>query len=312
VNAVGLCDCRPPNYARSAGSVRVEGGAADPRELPNAFQIRAGANYFGALRIPMLAGRAFTGADRAGGPLVVVVSRTFAHRHLSTDPARAIGRRVSFGGDEWRTVVGVVDDVRYNGLGAPADPVVYFPFTQDPFLGMEMFVRTSGDPLRIVPAVRRAVLDVDAELPISRVATVEADIATSIAGERFNTTVLTIFAALAFVLAAVGIYGVVAYGVTQRRHEMGVRIALGAQRRDVLRLVIARALRPVWFGVVLGLGAAMAATRVARGLLYGTSPTDPATYAAVAVLLLSVAALAAYAPGRRAATADPVAALRAE
>jgi putative ABC transport system permease protein len=260
----------------------------------------------------VLAGRAFTGADRPGAPPVVVVSRTFARRHLTSDPAGAVGRRLSFGSEEWRTIVGVADDVRYNGLAAPVDPVVYFPFAQDPFLGMEMFVRTAGDPLRVVPAIRRAVLDVDAELPISRVTALEAGIADSIAGDRFNTTVLTIFAALAFSLAAVGIYGVVAYGVTQRRHEMGVRIALGAQRRDVLRLVVGRALRPVWLGVFVGLGAAVIATRAAERLLYGTSPSDPATYATVASLLVAVAVLAAYAPGRRAAAADPVAALRAE
>jgi predicted permease len=312
VHAVGLCDCRPPSYARSAGSVRIEGGTTDPRELPNAFQIRAGANYFGAMRIPVLAGRAFSAADRAGAPLVVVVNRAFVRRYLTTEPASAVGRRVSFGGDDWRTIVGVVDDVRYSGLAAPADPTVYSPFAQDPFVGMEMFVRTGGDPLRVVPAIRRAVLEVDPELPISRVAAVEADLAKSIAGDRFNTAMLALFAAVAFALAVIGIYGVVAYGVTQRRHEMGVRIALGAQRGDVVRLVVTRALRPVTAGVVIGLAAAVAATRVAQGLLYGTSPHDPVTYGLVAVLLLGVGGLAAYAPSRRAASADPVSALRAE
>lgn len=312
VQAVGLCDCRPPSYGRSAGSVRLEGGGTDPREFPNAFQLRAGANLFGTLRIPVLAGRVFTTADRIGAPLVVVVNRTFATRYLSRDPASAVGRRLSFGDTVMRTIVGVVDDVRYNGLAAPADPVVYFPFAQDPFLGMEMFVRTTGDPMQVVPAVRRAVLDVDAELPISRVSAVETDVATSISGERFNTAMLALFAAVAFALAVVGIYGVVAYGVTQRRHEMGVRIALGAQRRDVVRLVVGRALRPVSVGIVIGLAAAVAVTRVAQGLLYGTSPHDPGTYAAVAAMLLGVGAVAAYAPSRRAAAADPVSALRAE
>jgi putative ABC transport system permease protein len=312
VQAVGLCDCRPPRYARSAGSVSIEGGTTDPRELPNPFQIRVGANYFGALRIPVLAGRGFSARDRAGSPLVVVVSRAFARRHLSLEPAGAIGRRVSFAGDDWRTVVGVVDDVRYDGLAAPIEPVVYYPFAQDPFLGMEMFVRTTGDPLRVVSAVRRGVLDVDPELPISRVSAVDADLAKSIAGDRFNTAMLALFAGIAFLLAVVGIYGVVAYGVTQRRHEMGVRIALGAQRRDVIQLVVARALRPVTAGVAIGLAAAVMATRVAQGLLYETSPHDPVTYAAVALLLLVVGALAAYAPSRRAARADPVPALRAE
>jgi predicted permease len=312
VQAVGLCDCRPPSYGRSAGAVAIEGGATDPRETPNAYTLRAGVNFFSALRIPVLAGRAFTPADREGGPLVVVVSRVFAQRHVAKDPAGAVGRRLSFGGDDLRTIVGVVGDVHYSGLAEPADPVVYFPFAQDPFLGMEMFVRTIGDPMDVVPAVRRAVLDIDAELPVSRVAAVGDDLAASIAGERFNTTLLALFGGVAFALAVVGIYGVVAYGVAQRRHEMGVRIALGAQRHDVVRLVVVRALRPVLVGVAVGLGAAVAATRVVQGLLYGTSPNDPLTYGGVALLLLAVGAAAAYAPSRRAAAADPVSALRAE
>ena len=312
VQAVGLCDCRPPSYGRSAGSVAVEGGTTDPRETPNAYTLRAGASLFAALRIPVLAGRTFTPIDRDGSPLVVVVSHTFAQRHLARDPGAAVGRRLSFGGDDLRTVVGVVGDVRYSGLAEPPDPVVYFPFAQDPFVGMEMFVRTAGDPMRVIPAVRRAVLEVDPELPISRISAVEADVAQSIASERFNTTLLALFGAVAFALAVVGIYGVVAYGVTQRRHEMGVRIALGAQRRDVVRLVVGRALRPVGAGVAIGLVVAIGVTRVAQGLLYGTSAHDPATYAAVALTLLSVGAVAAYAPSRRAARADPVSALRAD
>jgi putative ABC transport system permease protein len=314
VRAVGLCDCRPPSHGRTAGSVRVEGGATDVREQPNAYQLRAGADYFGTLRIPVLAGRAFTAADRTGPAQTVIVSRAFARRHLGAGPdgARAVGRRIAFGSDDWWTVVGVVGDVPYSGLAAPIDPVVYYPFERYPFVGMELFVRTAGDPASVVASVRRAVLEIDPELPITRVATLDETLAQSVAGERFNTLTLGLFAALAFALAAIGIYGVVAYGVTQRRHEIGVRIALGAQRRDVVRLVVMRALRPVAAGVVVGLAAAVAATGAVRGLLYGTSPHDPATYAAVATLLLAVAALAAYAPGRRAAGADPVAALRAE
>ncbi|MDQ3950800.1 MAG: ABC transporter permease, partial [Gemmatimonadota bacterium] len=314
VRSVGLCDCRPPSYGRTAGSVRVEGGATDDRELPNAYQLRAGADYFGTLRIPVLAGRAFTAADRTGPTQTVIVSRTFARGHLGAGPdgAGAVGRRIAFGSDDWWTVVGVVGDVPYSGLAAPIDPVVYYPFERYPFVGMELFVRTDGDPASVVTSVRRAVLEIDRELPITRVATLDEALAESIAGERFNMLTLGLFAALAFVLAAVGIYGVVAYGVVQRRHEIGVRIALGAQRRDVIGLVVGRALRPVGVGVVIGLAAAGAETRVAQGMLYGVSPGDPATYATVAALLVAVAAAAAYTPGRRAARADPVEALRAE
>jgi ABC-type antimicrobial peptide transport system permease subunit len=164
----------------------------------------------------------------------------------------------------------------------------------------------------VVPSVRQAVLALDPELPLARVATLDDAVTASTASARFNSSLLSAFAALAFALAAVGIYGVVAYGVARRRQEMGVRIALGAQAGNVVRMVVGGALRPVLVGVVVGLLAAAAAARVLERLLYGTSAHDPVTYAAVAALLVAVAALAAYAPGRHAATADPLLALRGE
>jgi putative ABC transport system permease protein len=315
VLAVGLCDCLPPDMVRSAGSVRLEGRTADAAAaLPVVDQIRVGANYFGALRVPVVAGRAFTETDRADAPAVAVVSETFARRHLAGGArgAGALGQRVSLDDEHWLTVVGVVADVHHDGLAAPADPALYVPFSQDPFPGMNLFVRTAGEPLDVVPSVRRAVLQLDPELPLARVATLDAVVAASVAGARFNTSLLAAFAALAFVLAAVGIYGVVAYGVTQRRQEMGVRIALGAPGAAVVRLVVGHALRPVWLGVGVGLAAAAGGARVLERLLYGTSAHDPRTYAVMAALLVGVAALAAYAPGRRAATADPLLALKGE
>ncbi len=314
VQTAGLCDCMPPNDVRQSGSFRVNGGSSVPAELPVANQIRVGGNYFAAVNIPVLAGRAFTERDRPDAPPVAIVNETLARRYLlgGAGGAGAIERRVLFDGERWLTVVGVVADVHYAGAAEPVEPAVYVPFAQDPFVGMYMFLRTTGEPLAVLPSVRSAVLALDPELPLSFVRTLEAYVGDSITQARFNMAVVTLFAALAFGLAAIGIYGVVAYGVARGRHEMGVRMALGAQRNDLLRLVVGRALRPAVVGVVVGLGAAVFATRALDRLLFGTSPRDPMTYGAVAVALLAVAAFAAYLPGRRGAAADPLTALRSE
>jgi predicted permease len=304
----------PPDRVRQSGSVLVDD--ADPAATrPVVEQTRADAGYFAALGVPVLAGRAFTDADRQGAPLVAVVNETFARRLLGVrgDPSGAVGRRLAIWGDSsWMTVVGVARDVRYAGLASPVEPAVYYHFAQDPFAGMFLFVRTGGDPLRLTAAVQRAVLAIDPELPVTQVRTLDARVTESIAAPRFQTTLLALFGALALALAVVGVYGVVAYGVAQRRREMGVRLALGARQSDVLRLVVAGALRPVWLGVALGLAGAAAGARVLGRFAYGTSVREPVTYAAVALLLVAVAAVASWVPARRAARADPVAALRAD
>jgi putative ABC transport system permease protein len=321
VAAVGLCDCMPPESVRQAGSVVIEGG--EPDAPPTVDQIRAGANYFGALRIPVRVGRAFTAADRAGGPLVAVVNEAFARRHLAAGAgaaglSRVVGRRVATVEGRWLTVVGVVADVRYGGLAAAPRPALYYPLAQDPFPGMNLFARVVGrdgrtaDALELLPAVRRAVAEIDPEIAVARVATLDAVVHDAVARPRFQAAVLATFAALALTLAAVGVYGVVAYGVTQRRREVSVRLALGARPVDVLRQVVARALRPVWIGAAAGLAAAAASARVLAGVVYDTDVREPATYVAVAATLLAAATLAAYLPARRAAAEDPAGALRGD
>ena len=314
VQAVGLCDCLPPNLVRSTTSLFVDGGPRTTGELPLVNAVRVGANYFGALRIRVLAGRGFTAADRAGAPDVSVVNRTLATRLLRAGHSgtTALGRRLSYDGTNWVTVVGVVDDVHYEGLATPVMPAVYTPIAQFPEPGNTLFVRTSGEPLAIVPAIRRVLAGVDPETAPSYIESLEGTFSDAVAGERFNAALLGAFAAIAFVLAAVGIYGVVAYGVTQRRREMGVRIALGARGADVVRMVVLRSLRPVLAGVALGLLAAAASARVLQRMLYGTSAHDVSVYALVTVGLIGVAVAAAWIPGRRAAGADPMLVLRGD
>jgi len=314
VQAVGLCDCLPPNQVRSTTSLFIDGGPRETRDLPLVNAVHAGANYFGALRIAIVTGRAFTSADRLGAAPVVVVNRALAVKLLGATKTgtEALGKRVSLNGTTWRTVVGVVADVHYEGLATAVMPAVYTPVAQDPEPGQNLMVRTAGEPMAVVPAVRRIIAGIDPEVAPSYVASLNAAMAESLTTERFTTLLLGAFAAVAFVLAAVGIYGVVAYGVAQRRREMGVRIALGARGADVVRMVVGRSLRPVLVGVAIGLAVAVASARVLQGMLYGTSVHEPAVYAIVSVALIAVGAAAAWMPGRRAASADPMVALRGD
>ena len=311
IQAVGLCDCLPPTDVRTTTSLVLEGQSRPSGELPLVNAIRVGGSYFAALRIRVLGGRAFTSADRFGAPAVAVVNRALAVKLLGSSP-EALGKRISYDGSNWVTIVGVVDDVHYEGLATPVMPAVYTPLAQWPEPGYNLIVRTAGEPMTVVPATRRVIAGVDPEVAPSFISSLESTITNSLAGDRFNSGLLGMFAAIAFVLAAVGIYGVVAYGVTQRQREMGVRIALGAQGGDVVRMVVARSLRPVLVGVVLGLLVASASVRVLQRMLYGTSIHEIDVYVLVTIGLIGVAALAAWLPGRRAAGADPMTVLRGE
>jgi putative ABC transport system permease protein len=314
VQSVGLCDCLPPTQVRTTTSLFIDGESRGDAARPLVNAIRVGGRYFGALGIRVLTGRAFTSADRFGAPAVGIVNRTLAVKLLHTDASgsAALGRRVSYDGSNWATIVGVVDDVHYDGLAATVMPGIYTPLAQQPEPGYNLIVRTAGEPMTLVPAIRRVIAGTDPEIAPSFIASLEGAITDSLAGERFNSALLGAFAGIAFVLAAVGIYGVVAYGVSQRQREMGVRIALGAQGADVVRMVVAESLRPVLVGVAFGLLAAAASTRVLQRMLYGTSVHELDVYLLVPLALVVVAAAAAWLPGRRAAGADPMAALRAE
>jgi putative ABC transport system permease protein len=314
VESVGLCDCLPPAQVRTTTSLFVEGASRTSGELPLVHSVRVGGSYFGTLRVGVLAGRAFTSADRFGAPGVAVVNRTLTTKLLGAtgSAATALGRRVSYDGTNWVTIVGVVDDVHYDGLATPVMPAVYTPLAQWPEAGYNLMVRTAGNPMAVVPAIRRVIAGVDPDVAPSFISSLERTITDSLAGERFNSALLGTFAGIAFLLAAVGIYGVVAYGVAQRHREMGVRIALGAQGADVVKMVVARSLRPVLAGVVVGLLLASASSRVLQRMLYSTSVHELDVYVIGAVGLIAVAAVAAWAPARRAAGADPMAVLRGE
>jgi putative ABC transport system permease protein len=226
-----------------------------------------------------------------------------------------IGKRIRFFSSDpqeqnpWRTVVGMVGDVKQYGLDKPGTMALYVPTTQMPAPSITLVVRTRTEPAAMLGAVRRAIISVDAEQALSNVATMDQVLSDSIALRRFTMVLLAIFAALALLLAAVGIYGVLAQSVAQRTHEIGIRMALGAQTRDVLQLIVRQGMSLTVLGIVIGLAGAFALTRLLASLLFGVGATDPATFLWIPVLLAAVSFFACYLPARRAARLDPIKAL---
>jgi len=277
--------------------------------------------YFDALRIPVRAGRTFTSADIAGGPRVMVVNEALAR--LAYPGEDAVGKRITCceGGPDdprYKTIVGVVADTRWRGPGVEASPEFYLPIQQIPpeawdwiERSMTVVARTSGEPARLASAMRAAVASVDPTVPTYDIATMEERLGRSLAQSRFNTFLLTTLGTIGLVLAAVGLYGVLAYLVVQRSHEIGVRMALGATARDVIMLITRQTLRLVIAGIVVGMVMAALATRLLRELLVGVSPTDPTTFASVVIVLVGAALLASVVPARRATRVDPTRALSA-
>ena len=269
-------------------------------------------DYFATMGIPIVAGRAIGAADTERSPLVVVISRGLARRAWPN--ASPIGRKILVGRfPGFAEVIGIAGDVKNNGVAREPMVEMYTPYPQRPWPAMQFAVRSAGgDPLALVNAVRAAVQDVDRELPITRVETMDAALAESISTERLMTWLLFAFAAVALVMAAAGLYGVIAYTVAQRTQEIGVRMALGADPLAVVRLVAAEGLRLTAAGMVAGTVAAVLVSRAMRGMLFDVSPADPITYAAVLMLFAATACAALIVPARRALSVDPLTALRAE
>jgi putative ABC transport system permease protein len=315
VRASGAVFCAPLSRSSFSSSFTVEGAPVPKADEPSMNLRVVSADYFSTMRIPLLAGRLLTDADRRGGQRVVLVTQSAARRFWPRGDA--IGKYLRMGArpvkeDVEGTVVGIVGDTHDDALSEPPEPTVYFPLDQVGVSGLTVVVRTTQDPRSIGGPVRDVVRRMDPELPVVRMATMEEVVSQSISAPRFFAFLLAIFSVAALVLAAIGIYGVLSYAVASRAREIGVRIAIGARRRDVLGMVLGSAARLAGLGLAAGLAAALLLTRLLSGILFGVKPFDPATYAAVSAILFAVALLAALVPARRASTVDPMAALRQE
>ena len=307
-----------PLYGGSSTGFDVEGRVpATPGQRAMTDYRLISSDYFAAMGMKVVKGRAFSRSDTAISPGVVIINETLAKRFFpGEDP---IGKRLDMSGEpkDLREIVGVVGDSRNYGLDEDVKPEAYVPFLQSApeYLAsvasaLTIVVRSAVEPTSLGDALREQVQALDKDQPVSEIKSMEWYLADSMAQRRFNMFLLGAFAGLALVLAAVGIYGVIAYTVTQRTHEMGIRIALGAKGGDILRLVFGNAMATTLTGIALGLGAAFALTRLLRSLLYQVSPTDPLVFATIPLLLLSVAVIATYLPARRAMKVDPISALR--
>jgi len=325
--AVGLGSSLPLGGTNADTSFFIDGQPApEPRDRPHTHPRTISPDYFRAMGMKMVEGRAFTDQDHAQSPRVAIINETMARRFWPTQPA--LGKRVALDFESMkffpdrpplfdlamgmREIVGVARDVRHEGLETEPQPEMYIPDRQSPEREMNLVIRAAVDPASLAAAVRGAVSAVDQDQPVANVKLMSQLLADSVAKPRFNYLLLTIFAAVALILSATGVYGVMSYAVTARTREVGIRLALGAQAADVMKLVISHGMRPVVAGIALGLAGAYALTRVMATLLFGVSATDPAIFAGVAALLATVALLACYLPARRATKVDPVIALRHE
>jgi putative ABC transport system permease protein len=312
VQVAGLARILPIIHDLPAG-IYFEGRAREQdNQLPLTNYSAVSPDYFKAMGIPLMAGRSFTDRDTSNNPRVAIISETLARRFFPNE--NPLGKRLNVvtGPEAFREIVGVVGDVKQNGLGRETRPLTYEPFAQAPNQFMTLIVRTTAEPEALVAGVRAKVLEIDGELPLQSVRTLESVISNSMRQQRFIAFVLAVFAGVALFLAAAGLYGVISYSVNQRTRELGIRVALGAQVSSVMSLVLRQAMTFVLLGEVVGLVGAVALSRLLSGLLFGITPTDALTFVTVTLALTAVALIACYIPARRATRVDPLVALRYE
>ena len=311
VTSVAFTNQLPASGGSNYLSFGIDGRDDPPAGTPqDAQRYVVTPEYFRLFEIPLLKGRTFTEQDREGSMDVAVINQMLARRHWpDADP---IGQRISFDGERFFTIVGIVADTRQEGLDQEAYPQAYVPRAQLPTRIVGIALRTAGDPLGSAPALRRTLQTLDRDIALSNIESMDNVVGSTIAQPRINAIVITVFAGIALLLAAIGIYGVTSYAVSQRTREIGVRMALGATARTVVRLVVLQSMLPVLAGLAVGLLAAFGATRVMQSLLFEVQATDPATFASITVLLAAIALAAGAVPAWRATRVDPVEALRSD
>jgi len=322
VKATGISMSLPPNLLAITNPFTVEGQGYDRhRQQQLAEEMTVSPDYFRAMGIPLLKGRFFSPSDRVEGekdPMIVIINEAMARQYFNgKDP---IGGRIQTGDPNptspWETIVGVVGDVKYSGLDSAPGPTIYVPYNENAWGGwsreMYVVVRGSGSPTELVPAIRTQLESLDSTIPLSQVRTMGELLDESLVQQSFRTWLISGFAALALLLSAIGLYALISYSVSQRTREIGVRVALGAQRGTILGMVLREGMQLLVFGLLLGLLGAFSATRILRSLLYSTSSTDALSFVATSLTLVAVALFACYIPARRATRVDPMVALRYE
>jgi putative ABC transport system permease protein len=313
IRSAGLTSYLPLSGADNAWAFFIEGRPPLPVGVYNMAKYRpVSPGYFEAMGIPVLRGRGFMTAEMESAPPAVVISESMARIYWREE--NPVGQRLRFGGPQWRTIVGVVGDVRHEGLDVAPKAEMYVPFSQIPNLERQptIVVRTRIDPAFVVAAVRRVVSSIDSALPVDRIETMEQLVSASVGQPRLRTILLAAFSILALIIASVGIYGVINYLVSQRIQEFGIRMAIGATRGDVLRLVLRQAVVMIATGLAFGLLGSAIFARFITGLLYGVRTSDPLIFVPVSLILSTVALLASYIPAQRATRIDPMTALRYE
>ncbi len=312
IQAVAFTNHTLPTIGTNRSFFNIQGRVLEPMQLPPAFHYAVTPRYFDLMGIPVVRGRSFTPRDIAGAPLVVLINEEMARLHFpDTDP---IGQHLSLGGgpDVWREIVGVVGDVLQGGAGQPKRSQIYEPYAQGASASTLVIIRTTLQLNELIYATTKTIHAIDPDIPLTTLYPVSGAINANLAATRFSMFLFGVFAVTALLLAAIGVYGVMTYAVSQRSGEIGIRMALGAQRRDVMRLILHQGARMVAAGLIAGLAGALAMSHLLTSMLYEVSPTDPLTLAVIVVLLSAVAFLACWLPARRATRVDPLVALRCE
>jgi predicted permease len=302
-------------YDENAGGFTIEGQKPPPNQQYHARYHMATAGYFSAMGIPLLEGRFFDERDKKGAPWALIINHVMAERYWPHEDA--LGRRISFEDapkkdSDWMTVVGIVGDVKDQPNSPGAEPAFWWSEYQASESDMSIAIRTRSDPRQVVDGLRQAVHQLDPALAVADVKLMNSVADTSVSTPRFTFALVGLFAGLAIALAAIGAYGVIAYSVSQRTAEFGLRVALGAQRKDLLRMVLTQCARLAVPGTMLGVVLSLGLGRALQGLVYGVSPWDPVILSTVVVVVLTVAMIASYVPARRASQSDPMASLRME
>ncbi len=310
VKSVSLTRIAPISGGGQRRGIQLEGYQPQPNEDTELNTNVIGLNYFNTMGIPLVAGRDFSAQDREGSPLVVIVNEELARRYYG---GNAVGKRLRTGSESpFREIIGVARTASYRNLREQPLPFIYIPLGQEYQSGMTLMVRTAGDPTALVGPLRNEMRALNKDVSVFSVQTMAQRIGAQLAADRMIAVLLSIFGGGALLLAAIGIYGVIGYSVAQRTHEIGIRMALGAEQRDILKLIVGQGMVLIAIGAGIGLGLAFLATRVLKSLLFGVSATDPLTFTVVVILLVAVALLACYMPARRATKVDPLEALRYE